>query len=60
MWGGEVGGGLGLGTCVHPWWIHVDVWQNQYSIIEQNNNNKNSVTVSSDLSLSLEPTDSKS
>ena len=53
-------GGSGWGTCVYLWWIHVDVWQNQYSIIEQNNNNKNSVTVSSDLSLSLEPTDSKS
>ena len=20
-------GGLGLETRVHPWWIHVDVWQ---------------------------------
>ena len=19
---------------VHPWWIHVNVWQNQYSIVE--------------------------
>ena len=26
--GREVGGGLGLGTHVHPWRIHVDVWQN--------------------------------
>ena len=58
--GGKWERGSGLGTHVHPWQIHVDVWQNQYSIIEQNNNNKNSVTVSSDLSLSLEPTDSKS
>ena len=23
-------GGSGWGTCVHLWWIHVDVWQNQY------------------------------
>ena len=22
-----------MGTYVHPWWIHVDVWQNQYSIV---------------------------
>ena len=32
-----VGGGRGcsyLGTHVHPWWIHVDVWQNQYSIVK--------------------------
>ena len=29
------GGGRGvhiLGMQVHPWWIHVNVWQNQYSI----------------------------
>ena len=27
-------GGSGWGTCVHPWWIHVDVWQNQYNIVK--------------------------
>ena len=26
--------GKGLGTHVHPWRIHVDVWQNQYSIVK--------------------------
>ena len=26
----------GLGTHVHPWLIHVNVWQNQYSIVKQN------------------------
>ena len=33
-WYGKAGGrgGSGLGTHVHPWWIHVDVWQNQYNI----------------------------
>ena len=30
----EVGRGSGGGTCVHPWWIHVDVWQNQYNIVK--------------------------
>ena len=25
-----------LGTHVHPWRIHVNVWQNQYSIVKQN------------------------
>ena len=25
-----------LGTHVHPWWIHVNVWQNQYSTVKQN------------------------
>ena len=35
-WYAEGGGrrGSGLGTHVHPWWIHVDVWQNQYSIVK--------------------------
>ena len=23
-----------LGRHVHPWWIHVNVWQNQYSIVK--------------------------
>ena len=27
-------GGSGWGTRVHPWQIHVDVWQNQYNIVE--------------------------
>ena len=26
----------GLGTHVYPWQIHVNVWQNQYSIVKQN------------------------
>ena len=32
--GREVGGVSGLGTHVHPWWIHVNVWQNQYNIVK--------------------------
>jgi len=24
----------GWETHVHPWWIHVDVWQNQYNIVK--------------------------
>ena len=35
MWW-EVGGVSGLGAHVHPWLIHVNVWQNQYSIVKQN------------------------
>ena len=34
--GGRWEEGSGLGTCVHLWQIHVDVWQNQYSIVKQN------------------------
>ena len=31
-WYGE--GGSRWGTHVHPWWIRVDVWQNQYNIVK--------------------------
>ena len=35
-WYGEGGGkeGSGWGARVHPWWIHVNVWQNQYNIVK--------------------------
>ena len=35
-WYKEGGGrrGSGWGTCVRPWQIHVDVWQNQYNIVK--------------------------
>ena len=36
IWGGRWEGGSGLGTHVHPWQIHVNVWQSQYSIVKQN------------------------
>ena len=32
--GGRWEGGSCLGTHVHPWWIHVNVWQNQYSMVK--------------------------
>jgi len=32
--GREVGGGFMMGTRVHPWWMHVNVWQNQYNIVK--------------------------
>ena len=36
IWGGRWEGGSGLGTHVHLWLIHVNVWQNQYNIVKQN------------------------
>ena len=36
IWGGRWEGSSGLGTHVHLWWIHVNVWQNQYSIVKKN------------------------
>ena len=32
--GGKWEESSGLGTRVHPWRIHVDVWQNQYNIVK--------------------------
>ena len=32
--GGRWEGGSGWGIRVHPWRIHVDVWQNQYNIVK--------------------------
>ena len=34
VWGEMREGGSGWGTRVHPWRIHVDVWQNQYNIVK--------------------------
>ena len=34
VWGERWEGASGLGTRVHPWQIHVDVWQNQYNIVK--------------------------
>ena len=43
-WYGEGGGrreeGLGCGTCAYLWWIHVDIWQNQYYIVKLKNTKK--------------------
>ena len=33
-YGGRREGSSGWGTHVHPWWIHVDVWQNEYNIVK--------------------------
>ena len=40
-WGGRWEGDSGWGTCVHPWRIHVDVWQNQYNIVKKKKKKKN-------------------
>ena len=30
-----------MGTRVYLWWIHVDIWQNQYNIVKLKNKQKN-------------------
>ena len=33
-WGGRREEGSGWGTHVYLWWIHFDIWQNQYNIVK--------------------------
>ena len=35
-WYGE-GGGFRMGNHVYLWWIHFDIWQNQYNIVKLKN-----------------------
>ena len=37
VWGGRREEGSGWGTRVNLWWIHVDIWQNQYNIVKLKN-----------------------
>jgi len=37
VWGGRREEGSRWGTCVYLWWIHVDIWQNQYNIVKLKN-----------------------
>ena len=37
VWGGRREEGPGWGTRVYLWWIHVDIWQNQYNIVKLKN-----------------------
>ena len=36
VWGGRREESSGWGTQIYLWWIHVDVWQNQYNIVKLN------------------------
>ena len=35
--GGRRGEGSGWGTLVYLWWIHFDIWQNEYNIVKLKN-----------------------
>ena len=37
VWGGRRQEGSGWGTRVYLWWIHFDIWQNQYNIVKFKN-----------------------
>ena len=36
-WGGRREEGSGWLTRVYLWWIHVDIWQNEYNIVKLKN-----------------------
>ena len=35
VWGGRWEEGSGWGTHVYLWWIHFDIWQNQYCKVKK-------------------------
>ena len=37
VWGGRREEGSGWGTHLYLWWIHFDIWQNQYNIVKLKN-----------------------
>ena len=37
VWGWRKEEGSGWGTHVYLWWIHFDIWQNQYNIVKLKN-----------------------
>ena len=37
VWGRRREEGSGWGTHVYLWWIHFDIWQNQYNIVKLKN-----------------------
>ena len=37
VWGGKREEGSGWGTHVYLWWIHFDIWKNQYNIVKLKN-----------------------
>ena len=43
VWGGRRDEGSGWGTCVYLWWVHVDIWQNQYNIVKLKNKKKKQI-----------------
>ena len=41
--GREVGEGFRMGNNIHPWQIHVHVWQNQYNIVKLKKKKKENI-----------------
>ena len=37
VWGGRREEGSGWGTHINLWWIHFDIWKNQYNIVKLKN-----------------------
>ena len=43
-----------MGTHVHPRWMHVDVWQNQYNMVKLKKKKKDFGIVSKEINVFLE------
>ena len=43
--GGRREEGSGWGKHVYLWWIHFDIWQNQYNIVKLNKKKKKTLTL---------------
>ena len=48
VWEGRREEGSGWGTHVYLWWIHVDIWQNQYNIVVKLKNKINKIKMLSE------------
>ena len=46
VWGGRREEGSRWGTHVCLWWIHFDIWQNQYNIVKFKKKKKKRIRVS--------------
>ena len=55
VWGGRREEGSGWGTRVYLWRIHVDIWQNQYSIVKLKNKIKKKKKKTNNLLLPIPP-----
>ena len=49
VWRGRKEEGSGCGTHVYLWWIHLDIWQNQYNTVKFKNKKKEKEKINDDI-----------